>query len=127
MREHCLWAAAEYYDKSIEKSIECDFPHFAAIANELAAKFYLYCKRTQLAKFYMHKAVHYYKSYGATNKVVQLETRYSVLLRFQQSTHKNGAQEYENTGQNKEEKTQSFTTNTFVNVSLCEAPLAPIR
>ncbi|MCP5104257.1 MAG: response regulator [bacterium] len=72
--------AAEYYDKAVEKAYENEYINEAAIANELAAKFYLHNKRHKLAALYFMEARDCYRKWGAVAKVKHLEENYPKYL-----------------------------------------------
>lgn len=72
--------AAEYYDKAIEKAFENEYINEAAIANELAAKFYMENNREKLAAFYLIEAKNCYNRWGAKAKVKHLEDNYPKYL-----------------------------------------------
>jgi len=67
------YAAAEYYDQSIASALENGFIQNAALANELATRFYLAQNRYNSAKTYLADARFCYLQWGATAKVHQLE------------------------------------------------------
>ncbi|WP_341734383.1 ATP-binding sensor histidine kinase [Microcoleus sp. EPA2] len=67
------YAAAEYYDQSIASALENGFIQNAALANELATRFYLAQNRYNSAKLYLNDARFCYLQWGATAKVNQLE------------------------------------------------------
>ncbi|MBD1808828.1 AAA family ATPase [Microcoleus sp. FACHB-SPT15] len=72
--------AMDYYDKAIALAKKSEYIHEAALAYELAAKFYL-CKGKELsARAYMQEARYCYQLWGATAKVKDLEGRYPQLL-----------------------------------------------
>ncbi|GAK49048.1 ATP-binding region ATPase domain protein [Candidatus Moduliflexus flocculans] len=73
--------AAALYDRAIQAAYDHDYLHEAALANELAAKFYLAQQREPLAEFYFRKALEGYQVWGAAGKIKQLETRYPKYLR----------------------------------------------
>jgi len=72
--------AAEYYDKAIEKAFENEYINEAAMANELAAKFYMKNGRDKLATFYFMEAKNCYHRWGAKAKVKHLEDNYPKYL-----------------------------------------------
>ncbi|MCT7966966.1 AAA family ATPase [Laspinema sp. D1] len=72
--------AMEGYDRAIQLATEQEYVQEAALANELAAKFYLGLGKLTQAKAYMQEAREGYKKWGATAKVQQLESAYSYLL-----------------------------------------------
>ncbi|WP_228061764.1 trifunctional serine/threonine-protein kinase/ATP-binding protein/sensor histidine kinase [[Phormidium] sp. LEGE 05292] len=73
-------AASECYDRAIALAIEHQFIHEAALANELAAKFYLEWGKQRIAQEYMTEAYYGYARWGAKAKVADLEKRYPQLL-----------------------------------------------
>lgn len=89
------WEAIDFYDRSIEQAILRDFPQITALANELAAKFWLDKNKQKLAKPYLMEAHHYYQLWGAETKVSELESSFSHLIPSKQ----------------KRSGLQSFTTN----------------
>ncbi|MGL5192356.1 MAG: ATP-binding protein, partial [Chroococcales cyanobacterium] len=74
--------AMNYYDKAIILAQENHYLHEAAIAYELAAKFYLSKgKEKELTAIaYMQQARYSYQLWGATAKVKDLERRYGEFL-----------------------------------------------
>jgi predicted ATPase len=72
--------AIDYYDRAIELAKEHKYIHEAALANELAAKFYLVKGNARLAQPYLLNARYCYYRWGAIAKVNQLEDKYSQLL-----------------------------------------------
>ncbi|MDJ0659783.1 MAG: AAA family ATPase [Crocosphaera sp.] len=72
--------ARESYDQAIIYFEKNNYIHEKAIAYELAAKFYVNKKHTHIAYYYLQDAHYYYKIWGATAKVNQLEERYPQLL-----------------------------------------------
>ena len=72
--------AMDGYDCAIQLATEQEYVQEAALANELAAKFYLGLGKLTPAKAYMQEAREGYKKWGATAKVQQLESSYSHLL-----------------------------------------------
>ncbi|MEQ9233588.1 AAA family ATPase [Coleofasciculus sp. E2-BRE-01] len=77
--------AADYYDRAIALAKENDYINEAALAYELAAKFYLSQGKELIARAYMQEARYWYQRWGAKAKVKDLETRYSQLLSINQS------------------------------------------
>ncbi|MBD2597280.1 AAA family ATPase [Nostoc spongiaeforme FACHB-130] len=73
-------AAMEHYDRAITLAKDHKFLNEEALANELAAKFYLGLGRTKIAQTYMLEAYYCYARWGAEAKVIDLETRYPLLL-----------------------------------------------
>jgi transcriptional regulator with GAF, ATPase, and Fis domain len=68
------------YDKAIELAQVHEFPHEAALANELAGKFYLTLGKDRVARLYLQEAHHGYRTWGAAAKVKQLEECYAQYL-----------------------------------------------
>ena len=73
-------AASEYYDRAIALANEHEYLNEAAIATELAAKFYLEWGKERIAQEYLIEAYYSYARWEARAKVVDLETRYPDLL-----------------------------------------------
>ncbi|RKZ85388.1 MAG: serine/threonine protein kinase [Candidatus Parabeggiatoa sp. nov. 3] len=72
--------AMDYYDRAIAGAKENEFIHEEALANELAAKFYLELGKQKVAQVYMTEAYYGYARWGAKAKVDDLEKRYPQLL-----------------------------------------------
>ncbi|MEP0916180.1 AAA family ATPase [Leptolyngbya sp. DQ-M1] len=70
------YAAMEQYDRSITGAIEHGYIQEAALANELAAKFYFSLSKPKIAQAYLIEAYQQYQQWGATAKVKQLEAQY---------------------------------------------------
>jgi signal transduction histidine kinase len=70
----------ELYDKAIAGAKENEYIQEEALANELAAKFYLSLGRKKVAQAYMIEAYYCYSHWGAKAKVKDLEERYPKLL-----------------------------------------------
>ncbi|MBD2041890.1 AAA family ATPase [Microcoleus sp. FACHB-672] len=77
--------AVDYYDKAITLAKDNEYIHEAAIAYELAAKFYLSKGKELAARSYMQEARYCYQLWGAVAKIKDLETRYPQLLTTTQS------------------------------------------
>ncbi|MEG5001878.1 trifunctional serine/threonine-protein kinase/ATP-binding protein/sensor histidine kinase [Microcoleus sp. B4-D4] len=73
-------AAIEFYDLAIALAKENAYLQDEAIANELAAKFYLDWGKEKIAIAYMTEAYYCYARWGAQAKVTDLEQRYPQLL-----------------------------------------------
>ncbi|MBE9162558.1 ATP-binding sensor histidine kinase [Tychonema sp. LEGE 06208] len=73
-------AAIEMYDKAIALAQENEYINEEALANELAAKFYLEWGKEKLAKPYLIDAYYAYAKWGAKAKIDYLEQRYPQLL-----------------------------------------------
>ncbi|MEG4118181.1 AAA family ATPase [Microcoleus sp. N9_B4] len=81
--------AIEMYDRAIAGAKENQFLNEEALANELAAKFYIEWGKENFAQLYMIDAYYCYVQWGATAKVTDLETRYPQLLKPIQPGNKN--------------------------------------
>jgi predicted ATPase len=75
------YEAGDKYDRAIAGAKEHQFLNEEALANELAAKFYLDWGKEKVASGYMQEAYYCYSRWGAKAKVDDLETRYFHLLR----------------------------------------------
>ncbi|MFB2920172.1 trifunctional serine/threonine-protein kinase/ATP-binding protein/sensor histidine kinase, partial [Aerosakkonema funiforme] len=73
-------AASECYDRAISLAQEHQFINEQALANELAAKFYLEWGKQRIAGEYLIEAYYGYARWGAKAKVADLEKRYRQLL-----------------------------------------------
>ena len=72
--------AIERYDRAISGAKENQYIHEEAIANELAAKFYLDWGKEKVASSYMQDAYYSYARWGAKAKIADLEQHYPQLL-----------------------------------------------
>ncbi len=72
--------ASEHYDLAIARAKANDYVQEAAIANELAARFYLGWGKERIAQHYLIEAYYGYAHWGAKTKVADLEVRYPQLL-----------------------------------------------
>lgn len=68
--------AMDLYDQAIESARENEFIQNEALANELAAKFWLERGKEEFAQLYMRKAHQGYQIWGAKRKVEALEETY---------------------------------------------------
>ena len=73
-------AAAIFYEKAIETAYENQYINEAALANELAGKFYIQRDQSRSASFFLSEASHCYRKWGATAKVKHLENNYPKYL-----------------------------------------------
>ncbi|MEG5037570.1 MULTISPECIES: AAA family ATPase [unclassified Microcoleus] len=73
--------AIDYYDRAIALAKEHDYINEEALANELAAKFYLAWGKEQVAQAYMTNAYYCYVRWGATAKMTDLKRQYPELLK----------------------------------------------
>ncbi len=72
--------AAMYYDLAVKEASNNQYIHEAALANELAAEFYLARDRQKVAHIYLIDAYYGYIYWGATAKVKHLESEYPMSL-----------------------------------------------
>ena len=72
--------AIELYDKAISGAKANKYIQEEALANELAAKFYLDWGKEKVAQVYMQEAYYCYAKWGAKAKTDDLEKRYPHLL-----------------------------------------------
>ncbi|MFE4105805.1 trifunctional serine/threonine-protein kinase/ATP-binding protein/sensor histidine kinase [Almyronema epifaneia] len=72
--------AVDYYDRAVTIAQENGFIQDEALANELAAKFYLDWSKERIAQEYMIEAYYGYARWGAKAKLADLEIRYPQLL-----------------------------------------------
>jgi predicted ATPase/signal transduction histidine kinase/CheY-like chemotaxis protein len=73
-------AAIELYDLAISGAQGHEFIQEAALAKELAAKFYLTWGKAKIAADYLQAACHCYTQWGAIAKIQDLTSRYPHLL-----------------------------------------------
>jgi predicted ATPase/signal transduction histidine kinase len=73
--------AIESYDLAIQAAKENEYLQEEAIANELAAQFYLEWGKEKIAQAYMQEAYYGYARWGAKAKTEDLEKRYPHLLK----------------------------------------------
>ncbi|BAZ15685.1 multi-sensor signal transduction multi-kinase [Calothrix sp. NIES-4071] len=81
------YQAMEYYDKAIASAAENGYIQEEALANELAAKFYLSQGKYKIAKTYMTDAYYGYNRWGAVAKVKDLEKRYPDCIIYHVNTN----------------------------------------
>lgn len=74
--------AMELYDQAIALAKENEYVNEEALAQELAAKFYLEWGKNKIASVYMTDAYYAYARWGAKAKVAHLESNYPQLLTF---------------------------------------------
>jgi signal transduction histidine kinase len=74
------YEAGDWYDRAIALAKENQYIQEEALANELAAKFYLDWGKEKVAAGYMQEAYYCYARWGAKAKVADLEQRYPQLL-----------------------------------------------
>ncbi|MGE5656716.1 MAG: AAA family ATPase [Actinomycetota bacterium] len=71
--------AIDLYDRAILSARENEFIQHEALANELAAKFWLSKNKPKYAKIHLREAYSDYYRWGATRKVEELEEKYPQL------------------------------------------------
>lgn len=74
------WSAQELYDRAIAGAKNNGYIQEEALANELAAEFYLGVGRDKIAQLYITDSYYNYIRWGATAKAEQLEEKYPQLL-----------------------------------------------
>ena len=77
--------AGDLYDQAIALAKEHEYLNEEAMANELAARFYLSKGKDKIARSYMQEAHYGYRIWGAAAKVKHLEKNYPQLLAPYQS------------------------------------------
>ncbi|AFY44419.1 ATP-binding sensor histidine kinase [Nostoc sp. PCC 7107] len=75
-----FYEAGDFYDRAIYGAKENAYIQEEALANELAAKFYLNWGKEKIAAGYMQEAYYCYAHWGAKAKVNHLEKTYPQLL-----------------------------------------------
>ncbi|MDY7015140.1 MAG: GAF domain-containing protein, partial [Cyanobacteriota bacterium] len=73
-------AAMDLYDRAIAAAQKHQYPQEEALANELAAQFYLDWGKEKFARLYLLEAYYCYARWGAKAKVDDLERCYPALL-----------------------------------------------
>ncbi|AFY43615.1 ATP-binding sensor histidine kinase [Nostoc sp. PCC 7107] len=81
-------AAMELYDSALSGAKTNEYIQEEALANELAAKFYLDWGKEKFAEFYMQEAYYCYARWGAKAKIDNLEQHYPQLLQPILQQHK---------------------------------------
>ncbi|MEM7714100.1 MAG: ATP-binding protein [Cyanobacteria bacterium P01_A01_bin.68] len=74
------YQAGDWYDRAISGAKDNNYLQEEALANELAAKFYLDWSKEKIAISYMQEAYYCYARWGAKAKTDDLEKRYPQLL-----------------------------------------------
>ena len=72
--------AMELYDLGISSAKTYEFIQNEALANELAAKFWLGMNKEDFAQIYLRTAYNCYQTWGAKYKLIDLENQYSSSL-----------------------------------------------
>ncbi len=78
-RDNRVGEAIDAYDRSIAVARENGFIHDEALANELAARFFMELEKPKLALPYAREARHGYVRWGAVAKVADLDQRFAGL------------------------------------------------
>jgi predicted ATPase/signal transduction histidine kinase/DNA-binding NarL/FixJ family response regulator len=78
--ENRLMEAMHFYDQAIASAREHGYLCNEALANELAARFWLAQQKENFANLYLKGARYAYQQWGATAKVEDLEEKYPSLL-----------------------------------------------
>lgn len=76
--------AAMLYEKAIEEALKNEYVNDAALACELAGKFYNSGNRKLIAQYYLLQAYKFYQQWGALTKVSSMEQKYSFIFEQQQ-------------------------------------------
>jgi PAS domain S-box-containing protein len=105
--------AIELYDRAIAGAKENEYLNEEALANELAAKFYLNWGKEKIAQTYLIEAYYCYARWEAKAKVEDLEKRYPQLL----APVLTSQQTNRNTSENLHQMTASQLTSTGTSVS----------
>ncbi|MBD2489222.1 ATP-binding sensor histidine kinase [Aulosira sp. FACHB-615] len=84
-----LYEAGDFYDRAIAGAKTNGYIQEEALANELAAKFYLNWGKEKIAAGYMQEAYYCYARWGAKAKVTDLEKHYPQLLHLILQQQKN--------------------------------------
>ncbi|WP_364418750.1 ATP-binding sensor histidine kinase [Moorena sp. SIO3H5] len=74
-----IWAM-EGYDRAITGAMDTGYLQVEALANELAAEFFIDWDKTTIAQAYLTNAYYAYARWGAKAKIEDLEKRYTDLL-----------------------------------------------
>ncbi|HEY9735527.1 MAG TPA: EAL domain-containing protein [Trichocoleus sp.] len=74
------WQAADLYDQAIATAVRHGYRQEAALANEVAAQFYLEQGREKVAQVYIQEAYQGYAQWGARAKADDLKQRYSQCI-----------------------------------------------
>jgi histidine kinase len=70
----------DHYDTAIQLARKAGFLQEEALANELAAKYFMERDKTDLAEMYIKNAYQCYRSWGADAKLKQLEQLYPIYI-----------------------------------------------
>ncbi|MGD1805960.1 trifunctional serine/threonine-protein kinase/ATP-binding protein/sensor histidine kinase [Dapis sp. BLCC M126] len=112
--------AIDLYDRAIAGAKENEYLQEEALANELAAKFYLDWGKEKVAAGYMQEAYYCYARWGAKAKINQLEEKYPQLLTpiLQQQQVENPLDSIQRVTQRQTSKTKTQTTRTGLSNAL---------
>ncbi|MEH1827888.1 MAG: AAA family ATPase [Nostoc sp.] len=113
--------AMELYDLAIQLAQKNQYLQEEALANELAAKFYLDWGREKVAQTYMQEAYYCYARWGAKAKIENLEKRYPRLLQpilQQRQIHFNPLETIAFSSGTSSSHRASTTTNTSISNAL---------
>ena len=94
--------AIEFYSLAIAKAKEHQYLQEEALANELAAKFYLHWGQEKTARVYMMDARYCYNRWGAIAKVKHLEENYPQLCQAITATTQVPSQNWKNNRETKD-------------------------
>ncbi|MBU7584620.1 MAG: AAA family ATPase [Nostoc sp. TH1S01] len=84
-----FYEAGDFYDRAISGAKANGYIQEEALANELAAKFYLNWGKEKIAAGYLQEAYYCYARWGAKAKINELENRYPQLLHLILQQQKN--------------------------------------
>jgi PAS domain S-box-containing protein len=73
--------AMDAYDHAISDARENGFLREEAVANELAATFFLDWGKEKIARIYLEESIRHYSKWGANAKVAQLKSRFGHILK----------------------------------------------
>ncbi|OKH30709.1 serine/threonine protein kinase [[Phormidium ambiguum] IAM M-71] len=117
--------AIEMYDKAIALAKENEYINEEALANELAAKFYLEWGKEKLAQPYLIDAYYAYARWGAKAKIDHLEQRYFQLLApilQQNHTHPNEKSHISTNGTSLNSKTSRTIIGSTSSAEMVDLP-----
>ncbi|AUT01034.1 serine/threonine protein kinase [Nostoc sp. CENA543] len=108
--------AIELYDRAIALAQEHEYIHESALANELAAKFYLQWGKQKFAQSYLIDAYYGYLRWGAATKLRHLQAQYPEILAsfIQQDTLIPKSHFYSDINLDNSAETSTLTSNDTV-------------
>jgi protein kinase len=115
---NCKTEALELYDLAINGAQENGYVQEEALANELAAKFYLKWGKEKIAQTYMQEAYYGYARWGAKAKTEHLEKCYPQLLQpilQQQQIYFNPLETIATIGRSSSSSTQTSSSTSISN------------